>query len=613
LAPGLASLWLISFLSATPAHAQLAITEVMSHGSDYLGSNFVSAKSDFWELTNFGTNTISLDGYKFNDAGSTVESRTGEPFVNCFIAPGESIIFFRRKEITTVQQFLDWWGPNNLRSNLQVRSYVQSIGFDQVVDAVQLFDPDGNLVDRVDFGRAFQGHTFGYDPETGEFGSFSALGINGAFKAMQTDDVGSPGTTTGPIPLAILQDPESITQDAGMDVEFFVRAAGMPRPSFQWFFNGDPIPNERRSTLTLSNVQVNAAGTYTVSISNYLGTMTSAPAELTVNASPLPAMIIVPPVDMVAFDGQTALFTVRVRGFPNPTIQWQRNGVNIPGATSTTLSVPNVTLDMDGSIFTVQVQNSYGSANASAGLRVTTTPRLVITEIMPSAIDGNDWFELTNLETNAVDLTGYRFSDTTALSSAYRITNSLVIEPGESVIFVERFTPEQFGDWWGRDRLPPGLKIVTYYGLGFSREGDILLMWNAAATVNDDWRFYALYGTSEPGISVRYDAPDYYLETNSFLGANGTFRAARGNDIGSPGYTTNPPPRFTAVIPGESGPSARCRVTEGKTYDLQFKTYFTDSDWVTLESYFAQDFIITIPLQFDSEVGERFFQLREAP
>ena len=58
----------ISFF-ALNVSAQLAITEVMSSASTNLGSTLVAQSSDFWELTNFGTDPVNLnDGYRWNDA-----------------------------------------------------------------------------------------------------------------------------------------------------------------------------------------------------------------------------------------------------------------------------------------------------------------------------------------------------------------------------------------------------------------------------------------------------------------------------------------------------------------------------------------------------------------
>src|SRR5262245_53160703 len=83
----------VSFFGGN-ASAQLAITEVMSSASTNLGTTLVAQSSDFWELTNFGTNAVNLnDGYRWNDNAGEFLGADPFPFVGLSIDPGESIIF----------------------------------------------------------------------------------------------------------------------------------------------------------------------------------------------------------------------------------------------------------------------------------------------------------------------------------------------------------------------------------------------------------------------------------------------------------------------------------------------------------------------------------------
>jgi hypothetical protein len=606
----------LALLGVWPVHAQLAITEVMSSASTNLGPFVVVSKSDFWELTNFGTNFVALDGYTYSDLDSNPGARVANPFFGCIIAPGESIIFMRTDTITNRQDFLNWWGANNLPPGLQVRTCPKTPGFDSTVDAVQLWDPNGVLVDRVEFGRAFRGRTFVYDPQSGHFGGFSALGVNGAFKAVQADDIGTPGTTTGPVPLTILQPPADATQDAGLDVEFSVLATGLPRPSYQWFWNGAPIQGATKADLILPSVQPSQAGNYTVRLSNGVAMLFSAPAALLVNTNPSPAAVLVPPSDVTVFEGQTALFSVKARGYPPPTYQWQINGVNISGATNSFVVVSGANLAWSGRIYSVLVQNAHGSTNVSARLEVTRPPRLAITEVMSSVAGGTpsghtDWFELTNLDTNAVNLTGYRFSDRYSFELSFRITNSLVIQPGESIVFVERLTRDEFIRWWGGDQLPPGIKITTYYGLGLSSGGDIINFWNSAETNVYAPLLSAGFLEAIPGVSQRYLPPDFFFVEDSMAGTAGAFYAAEGNDVGSPGMIINPRPRFISATPADTAVHLKCRVVLGKQYELQSRTQITSASWVTIATYSATNSVIVIPQPAGGEA--RFFLLKELP
>ena len=167
------------------------------------------------------------------------------------------------------------------------------------------------------------------------------------------------------------------------------------------------------------------------------------------------------PQDAIVFESQCATFCVKVRGFPCLNYQWLSNGVPWPGKRATACKCATRTLDMSGSVYTVQVWNELGETNASATLTVTVRPRLKITEVMAYPADAEtttheDWFELTNEDIVPVQLQGYRFRDLSSFASAFVIRRSLVIQPGESVIFVRTMSPAAFRRWWGVAYLPLG-------------------------------------------------------------------------------------------------------------------------------------------------------------
>ena len=83
----------------------------------------------------------------------------------------------------------------------------------------------------------------------------------------------------------ILTQPQSETVTVGTNVTFSVTATGVPAPTYQWNNSGAAISGATASTLTLNNVQTGSAGTYTVVVTNLLGSVTSNPATLTVNAA----------------------------------------------------------------------------------------------------------------------------------------------------------------------------------------------------------------------------------------------------------------------------------------------------------------------------------------
>ncbi len=91
--------------------------------------------------------------------------------------------------------------------------------------------------------------------------------------------------------------------------------------------------------------------------------------------------ILMQPVAQEVVECGAATFTVAVAGGPAPTIQWQRNGVDLPGETRPTLSLPYVQATQAGSYRAV-VSNTLGTAvSASALLTVNPTPVPVIEEV----------------------------------------------------------------------------------------------------------------------------------------------------------------------------------------------------------------------------------------
>ena len=82
---------------------------------------------------------------------------------------------------------------------------------------------------------------------------------------------------------AIQTQPQSQTVTAGDSVQFSVTASGRPAVTYQWYFGGTAIGGATGSSYNLSNAQSGNAGSYSVVVSNVVGSMTSNAATLTVN------------------------------------------------------------------------------------------------------------------------------------------------------------------------------------------------------------------------------------------------------------------------------------------------------------------------------------------
>ena len=76
----------------------------------------------------------------------------------------------------------------------------------------------------------------------------------------------------------ITQTPGDRTAIFGETTSFAVQVTGAEPMSYQWKHNGQPIDGATGSSLTLNNVKVSDAGSYTVVVSNVAGSVESAAA-----------------------------------------------------------------------------------------------------------------------------------------------------------------------------------------------------------------------------------------------------------------------------------------------------------------------------------------------
>ena len=274
-------------------------------------------------------------------------------------------------------------------------------------------------------------------------------------------------------------------------------------------------------------------------------------------------------------------------------------------------------------MYCVQIQNALGSTSACARLSVIPKPNLVISEVMGLSADAcpshHDWFEVANLGTNAVNIRGYRFSDNFGLDGAQTNTNSAVMAPGEVVVFAKRMTPEVFTQWWGRDNLPPGLKIIPYDGFSLGGQTPELNLWNAAAEDVNDYIDTKSWPVDTLGASVYFDCLSDPVGFSCLFGAlsdvaqAGAFRAVECGDIGSPGYIANPAPRFVTITRLAAETTLKWRAVEGRSYALSFCDALNAQAWNLLNTYVATNSVQTATDSTTGAAGQRFYRLQELP
>jgi pectate lyase len=178
------------------------------------------------------------------------------------------------------------------------------------------------------------------------------------------------------VPPSISTQPTSQTVNAGSNVSFNVAAGGTPPLSYQWQKDGVSVPGANADTLSLQGVQADAAGSYTVTVTNAVGSVTSSPAVLTVITPPT---ITTQPASQTVNAGQPATFSVAASGTEPFNYQWQKNGADIAGANGPSLPVVNAQ-DGDAGTYTVVVSNAAGSATSSGAALTVITPPTIVTQ-----------------------------------------------------------------------------------------------------------------------------------------------------------------------------------------------------------------------------------------
>ena len=181
-------------------------------------------------------------------------------------------------------------------------------------------------------------------------------------------------STTPVAPIFQFQ-PTATTVTTGGTASLSVGVVGSSPLLYQWYKDGTAVAGATSSSITLENAQPSDSGTYSVSIVNPGGAVTSADAALTVTAAGAPPVAIAvaqQPVPVSTAVGGNATFTIAVTGDPTVTYQWRKNQAVIAGATTDSFTVANAQVS-DAGIYDVVVANGF-SATISFPTLLTVTP-----------------------------------------------------------------------------------------------------------------------------------------------------------------------------------------------------------------------------------------------
>ena len=238
-------------------------------------------------------------------------------------------------------------------------------------------------------------------------------------------------------PLTITVQPLSLIVNATSNAVFSVATAGEPPFSYQWRKGGVSVSGATNESLTLSNVQNNQSGNYTVVITNIWGSVTSSVAVLTVNR-------LVQTISFSSLPGKRvdeALFTLSATASSGLPVSYTSSNPGVATVSGNTVTITGV-----GS--TIITASQAGSAtflpanNASQILRVATTLGSVVA-----------W--------------GYNFSGQTNVPAGLSEVTSVAAGFSHTVALLIDGTVVAWGNnGYGQTNVPPGLSGVKAIAAG---------------------------------------------------------------------------------------------------------------------------------------------------
>ncbi|HEY6903540.1 MAG TPA: immunoglobulin domain-containing protein, partial [Candidatus Acidoferrales bacterium] len=211
-----------------------------------------------------------------------------------------------------------------------------------------------------------------------------------------------------------------------------------------------------------------------------------------VSAVSVAPSITTQPSSQTVTAGQAATFSVAGTGTAPLSYQWQKNGVAISGATSSTYQTPPATASDNGSQFTVVLSNSAGSVTSSSGtLTVNTGTFLLAANPMQVSFgsvnvssDNVQNVMVTNSGTSNVTISGVLVSG--AGFNAGGGIAGLILSPGQAAPLSVTFAPAAAGSVSGsvtvKSNATNSPMTIALTGTGVAQTHLVDLRWTASTS-----------------------------------------------------------------------------------------------------------------------------------
>lgn len=190
-----------------------------------------------------------------------------------------------------------------------------------------------------------------------------------ALVALVIAGCGGGGGGNPPLPAITIQSaPVGQSVADGDSAALVVVASSAATLSYQWQRDGAAIAGATgASYLTPALTMADSGARYAVELRTAGGELL-VPAAAVIRVLPTAPAIVLQPTNRSADPGQQASFSVRAIGSPPLAYQWQRNGVDLPGATADSFTAAPAGAADDGAQFRVVVRNAAGQVVSSEAL-----------------------------------------------------------------------------------------------------------------------------------------------------------------------------------------------------------------------------------------------------
>jgi hypothetical protein len=184
----------------------------------------------------------------------------------------------------------------------------------------------------------------------------------------------------------ITTQPTNLTIGPNENVTFAVLAVGTAPITYQWKKDGAAIPGATSAFYTITKAQLAHAGSYTVTLTNSFGTITSNPSILSLGTPPI---ITSHPVSQTVNAGRPTALSVTASGVPSPVYQWKFYGNSIAGATNASFNISRSEMG-DAGAYAVTVSNAYGTVTSSTANLNIAINRLVNLSVLTDLSEPNE-------------------------------------------------------------------------------------------------------------------------------------------------------------------------------------------------------------------------------